>query len=355
MGLILRLGGVYETRGDSVDLPVPGHQGRGRTLSHIYRCWLGPDWFSSGEGEQLAIVCRDPAQEKHPDWLLSQLSRWGGDMTMAPAQAVVVPPADLASATFLSPAQVVGTVTQRALMYRELKEDQAEPLSESHGVLLGLLTPRFHTGTGRWYCDMEITPTAAYKVGVQLCLVRYQPNAIEGCKLSRSVRADAFFLHQPWTFSAIRRGGEVEVIAMGPGYTEKAPMTVGLEGAETAKDIAGRAAEPLVVVEPERLGSDGDKPLIVIDSNADPVVTTSLAASTRRGFGDTRRPDIPSGWTRWTMTLVIPKEEPETRFAVRVSLASAHANSLAAPGSGHSGSDGPLVYLPEPMVVQLDI
>lgn len=349
-------GTLYQRRlGRSVDLPVPGHQGRGRTLSHIYRCWLGPDWFSSGEGEQLAIVCRDPAQEKHPDWLLSQLSRWGGDMTMAPAQAVVVPPADLASATFLSPAQVVGTVTQRALMYRELKEDQAEPLSKSHGVLLGLLTPRFHTGTGRWYCDMEITPTAAYKVGVQLCLVRYQPNAIEGCKLSRSVRADAFFLHQPWTFSAIRRGGEVEVIAMGPAYTEKAPMTVGLEGAETAKDIAGRAAEPLVVVELERLGSDGDKPLIVIDSNADPVVTTSLAASTRREFGDTRRPDIPSGWTRWTMTLVIPKEEPETRFAVRVSLASTHANSLAAPGSGQPGSDGPLVYLPEPMVVQLEI
>ena len=76
---------------------------------------------------------------------------------------------------------------------------------EQANVSLALLEPKFHDGFGRWYCDIGINPTGAFKLGVQLHLARFQQNAIAGCMLSRTTRADAFMLHQPWTFSAVRR------------------------------------------------------------------------------------------------------------------------------------------------------
>ena len=227
---------------------------------------------------------------------------------------------------------------------------------EKAGVSLALLEPQFHQGFGRWYCDIGLHSTGAFRIGVQLHLARFQNNAMAGCKLSKTVRADAFMLHQPWTFSATRRGGKVEVVAAGPAYDERAPMTLGLHGMSDDINTAARAAEPLIVAELEQLNAGGE-PLPVLNEAGQLVFATSGPGITpERGDGGNPRSGLPKGWKRWTLPLTIPPGELTSALAVRISLASAHANSRAAlPLAGGPRHDGPLVYLPEPLVVRIDL
>lgn len=354
-------GTVYRRLWTEETIRRPGH--RGKRLTHVYRCWLGSDWFSSGEGELLAIVCRDNSQGAQPKWLLDCLSRWGGDMTMAPGGKLAPPDSGSQDVTFLDPRQILVLdaddlhVVGAKVAPAELRPPRGmEPGGVSLGVGLALVTPKFDSGTGRWYCDLALAleGAAAFRTSIQLSVARYQEHAIAGCHLSDAVRMDAFMLHQPWVFSAARLGATVEVVAMGPAYKARAPMTKDLKGMGTFPEVEKQIREPLVTVELERLDDEGLGPLPVMAPDGTRVVTTSLMAGTARdeGAGPQPQQDVPHGWTRWTMKLPIPDEAAKGPLAVRVSLATAHANGLA---QQDDAVDGPLVYLPEPLVTQLRI
>jgi hypothetical protein len=354
-------GTVYHRHWEDADIRRPGH--RGKRLTHLYRCWLDTDWFSSGEGEMLAVVCQDSSQGSQPQWLLDKLSRWGGDMTMAPGAALRPPDFGSGDPTFLDHRQIRvlapddRQITRAGEATGELPIPEGSEAGEgSRWVRLALVTPRFDSGTGRWYCDLALAldGAAAFRTSIQLSLARYQEQAIPGCHLSDTVRADAFMLHQPWVFSAARTGSNVEVIAMGPAYKSRAPMTRRLTGMGSFPDVERRTREPLVTVELERLDSEGLGPLPVMAPGGKRVVTTSLADGTNREEGSGAQPaqDLDHGWTRWTMKLVVPAEVANHRLAVRISLATAHANWLA---QDKETVDGPLVYLPEPLVTQLEL
>jgi hypothetical protein len=51
-------------------------------------------------------------------------------------------------------------------------------------------TPKFDPARGLWYCDIELNPSASYQPFVRLVLCRYQPHSIDGCHISRVVRAE---------------------------------------------------------------------------------------------------------------------------------------------------------------------
>lgn len=73
-----------------------------KPLVHRYRCWLDGDWYASGDGEKLAVVCRKSGAAKLPTWANVQVSRWGGDMTIAPGQKLgVAANLDKEDATYL--------------------------------------------------------------------------------------------------------------------------------------------------------------------------------------------------------------------------------------------------------------
>ncbi|GFZ86162.1 hypothetical protein [Sphingobium fuliginis] len=325
--------------------------GSGKALSHCYRLWLGDDWFASGEGEQLAIVCRERAQ-RPPDWLLSQLSRWGGDMTMKPSQ--VLRPADTEGIdpSYLDPSQIRNARIVDAVVPGPGGRPPGAP-PEPHDVKLALLTPQFHSGAGRWYCDIEFAQVAAFRVTLKLSVARYQPHALPGIQLSEPVAADAFVLHQPWTFTATRTANGIEVAAMGPAYVGRAPMTSELTGV-TGQDIEHSVSTPLIVAELERLDDAGSRPMPVRGSQGRRIATNNLAPGVRTelGYGNDRHPGVTAGCTRWSMRLDLPPGPSEDRLAVRVSLATAHANSLAAKKEAR---DGALIYLPEPIVVSLPV
>ncbi|NTI50984.1 hypothetical protein G6L94_21920 [Agrobacterium rhizogenes] len=345
-GLTRNHGIAYRRRFDDLtDLPSGE---RGTTLTHVYRCWLDNRWYDSGPFEKLAIICRAKATTP-PDWLLPLLSKWGGDMTMRSGRPLGRP-GDLAS--FLEPEQFVLEERQDVGFGKEFVPSilRNVPLpsltgAERHNVDVALLGPKFHTGSGLWYCDIELKGASAFRVDLDLSLARYQHHAIEGCHISKPVSAGGFMLHQPWTFKAARSGQDIEIIVVGPAYVERAPMTLGLKTG-LPENVVQRAGSPLLTVELERVVDGSPLPVRGLDGKA--VVTTSAEARV-----DSSGPGIPEGCTRWKMALRIPPDPVYgDTLAVRVSLGSAHANSEAAEGDGR---DGGLVTLPEPMVAQLFI
>lgn len=351
----------------------------GTSLVHVYRCWLDGDWFASGPGERLAIICRKPSAAPLPDWADIQVSRWGGDASSIPGQKLWMQNGLLEKdATYLSADQISGAKTESAVMWR----DENNP-GVTAQVALACLEPIFHTGFGRWYCDIEVKPTGAFKAAVKFVLARYQKNALAGRTLSKTVPIDAVILHQPWRFTAKRNGLTIEVTVTGPAYSGRAPMLDKMQGVRAESTftalsnltVGGKrelpmddlAQYPLIVAELERLGPNSSGPLPVLDGGR-VVASTSLGVPPNRISETVESFDKPIMLSQWKLLLTIPPEDADKPLAVRVSLSSAHANSharnprTAGFGVGRDGAgfqpsalDGELVFLPEPIVIQLPI
>ena len=347
-------------------------------LVHVYRCWLDGDWFASGEGEKLAILCRRPSAPTLPDWADAQVSRWGGDSASVPGQKLWMQNGlSEGDATYLLADQIGGVRPDQAVLWK----DESSP-SVTALVDLACIEPQFHTGYGRWYCDVELKPTGAYKAAVKLVLARFQKHALAGRNLSATVPIDAVMMHQPWKFSAKRMGSNIEVTVTGPGYRGRAPMLEKMDGISQGQtmnvlsDLIGdtRALAmdelpqaPLIIAELERLDSRGTGPMPVLNGGL-AVVATSLGVRPQRVPETVESFSQPVMMSRWTLSLRIPSEDVSKPLAIRISLASAHANSqarhLSQAGVGEardragfqpSALDGELIYLPEPIVVQIPV
>ncbi|RYB05783.1 hypothetical protein [Lichenibacterium ramalinae] len=346
------------------------------SLIHNYRCWLDGDWFASGPGEKLAIVCRQPGAALLPDWADAQVSRWGGDGTSVPGHRLWMQNGlSEDDATYLSADQIGGEKPDQTVIWKDDKDPRV-----TAQVALACIEPRFHTGYGRWYCDIELKPTGAYKAAVKLVLARYQKDALAGRTLSRTVPIDAVMVHQPWSFSAKRKSATIEVTVTGPAYRGRAPMLDKMDGVSQGQpfkvlsDLIGDtralpmdhlAQAPLIVAELERLDPRGSGPMPALIGGL-VVASTSLGVQPQRVPENVESFVNPVMLSRWTLSLAIPPEDAGKPLAVRVGLSSAHANSqarhprLAGVGVGRDGAsfqpsalDGEIIYLPEPIVVQL--
>lgn len=368
--------------------------GRETSLVHIYRCWLDGDWFASGDGEKLAVVCRQPRAASLPGWADAQVSRWGGDTASVPGQklrvATELPEED---STYLLAEQIGGATKAEATLVLARKTgepegaepsifgDPSDPEAEVAKVDLACLEPKFHDGYGRWYCDIEFKPTGAFKAALKLVLARYQEHALSGRQLSQTIAVDAVMLPQPWRFSVRRSGSAVSVVVTGPAYQGRAPMLDKMPGikADTSfpiiSELIGETRDipmetlphtPLIFAELERLDSKGKGPMPVL-SGGHAVVQTNLGVQPQTVPEEIADMSGKLMLKRWTLDLNIPAEDVGKPLAVRVSLASAHANSQArnrglGGGVGRDGAgfqpsalDGELIFLPEPIVVQLKV
>lgn len=341
--------------------------GLGSTVSYTYRVWFEGNWGD----ERLAIICRRPRSAKLEGWADAKLSRWGGDMAAAPGQELRIA-TDLAAedASYLVAGQIEGADEKVATLWQEDSDRTAE-------VSLACLKPEFHDGFGRFYCDVELKPTGAFKAGLRLMIARYEENAISGRQLSSVIPIDTVMLPQPWHFVASRRERDVQVTVTGPAYQGHAPMLETLAGISrettmrmlsnltgdvSSIDIPSLVQTPLIVAELERLDADGRGPMPVFDGGQ-LVIASNLQRSPENVIEHVNGLSQPLQLKRWHMSLPIPEEDRNKRLSVRASLASAHANSHARlartikPETGFQPSalDGPLIFLPEPIGIELEV
>ena len=123
--------------------------------------------------------------------------------------------------------------------------------------------PTFDPVRKLWYCDIELNPGASYQPFVRLALCRYQPHSIDGCHISRVVRADFAQLLPDRVATVTRR------VDTGVTVVLRGPSGVGQFGAQhfAAEGITLTRAVTATV---QHLGS-GDDPDLGWTAVATPV------------------------------------------------------------------------------------
>jgi hypothetical protein len=196
------------------------------------RVYLDRPWFSSGDGELLAVVVapKGRAGAATPFSGIStaqsdRVTQWGLD----PLWESVNPGNSAEAAHF--PLRVADGIAM-------LPDD---------GGQVGVVAHRVYWSPERqlWYCDIEISTGRSYMPFVRLALARYQPNALTAAQLSPVVLADFAQLLPRRRAVLQRTAGRVSVSLHGPVPT-RGPMRDKLrEGLPTESPYADISFRPI--------------------------------------------------------------------------------------------------------------
>ena len=164
------------------------------------RVWLDRPWFSSGDGELLGVVLHgnNANFSSISDDMEKLVTQWGAD----PLWETAKPKQTIRDQDF--PARV----TAESIALQE----------KPGGALARIVGHRVHwdADRGLWYCDIELNPGAAYMPFVRLALVRYQPNAMAGAKISKVVLAEFSQILPRRKVVARKDGNTLDVSLHGP-------------------------------------------------------------------------------------------------------------------------------------------
>lgn len=186
------------------------------------RIWLGREWYSSGNGELLALVCWpphlfDPTARKLflsrlretpdqyadiPAAIEPFVTRWGADPLAQQSGNLGHLPASAFANRLRSAAQMrseapAGDAMLAADLFHLQDMPTFEPVinldsnavkpNAAYRTVLALYRPILDTVTGRWYVDVQLAPRDTYCPFVRLALARYQPHALPELRLSEIV------------------------------------------------------------------------------------------------------------------------------------------------------------------------
>jgi hypothetical protein len=170
------------------------------------RIYLERPWFSTGEGEQLAVLIAAPG-ENVAEADREYVSRWGHDPIWAP----------------VDPATLAGPMTA-AHLFRDEGPILALPQNPSRQVMVLGFPVDFSDERGLWFCDIELDPGTAYFPFVRLAIARYQAHSLTGLELSTVVRADFAQLTANRTATLTRDDpASTEVTLTGPSASNGLP------------------------------------------------------------------------------------------------------------------------------------
>jgi hypothetical protein len=140
------------------------------------RVYLRRPWFSSGAGELLGVTVWSGENGELTTGLRDRfkpfITQWGMDPTWLTADLYGAPS--------------IGSFPDR------VAQDYGVPLEHAPGLVdVAGFEPHFDEQRGLWFADLTVDlPTQTYMPFVRLALVRYQPHALLGAKVSRAVLAD---------------------------------------------------------------------------------------------------------------------------------------------------------------------
>ncbi|MBI3979029.1 MAG: hypothetical protein HY331_12670 [Chloroflexi bacterium] len=145
------------------------------------RVYLERPWFSSGDGEQLGVVCMiqppgwQPANGVPPE-LQPYVTQWGRDATWDTPS-----PGNLPMPTHFTRGVQVRTQSQTDITLAELA---------NRGVLVVGHDVHYDEVRQLWYSDLQVDPGDSYFPFIRLALARVQPSSVDGAHLSRVVQTD---------------------------------------------------------------------------------------------------------------------------------------------------------------------
>ncbi len=169
-------------------------------LGNGLRVWLDRPWFSSGDGELLGVIINNengkftdiPADRQ------ALVTQWGVD----PLWSSTLPKFRTRESDFAA----------------RVTADPVHLQEQPAGNFVRVIGHRVHWDPERslWYCDIELNPGATYMPFVRLALVRYQPNALHGAKISKVVVAEFAQVLPRRRLRVWRNEGKLSVALHGP-------------------------------------------------------------------------------------------------------------------------------------------
>lgn len=297
--------------GSEPDQPVAVRRSRRAGV----RIYLERPWFSSGEGELLAVLVapggKDPeAKPLPPDGSgFPFVSKWGADPVWlgapVPTRALGLLQLDnLLSEIGIGyddrshPGRPVGPVRTLPLASLPLRPDV---------VAVGY-RPQYNADRRLWYVDVAIDPGDIFWPFVRLAVARYQPDSLDDCHLSAPVRCDFVQLTPVRTTSVSRTDDRhVRVVVSGPVGVRSPtfPTATGELGAAVS-------ANRQVVARLQRRD-----PAIPTDLGWETVAVTPLAV---RGRGE-GTPDFEVAWVgALASPVVVPLARPGANPGWRVTV-----------------------------------
>jgi len=238
------------------------------------RIYLERPWFSTGEGELLAVVLAPFGADAGLETVVSQ---WGADPIWR-------------SREVFSRGMFVGFDNMvRALGLTDRPDDArptAPPVSMPYAAVKGspMVTvlgyrPRYNAERKLWFVDVAIDPADHFWPFVRLSVARYQPDSLDGCHLSKPVKCDFIQLMPERTASVSRTDvRHARVVVSGPIGTRG--------GAEEETFPPSRSSAPEAIRRNRRVIARLQKldPNIPTDLGWDTVDTVELVV---RGTGKT--------------------------------------------------------------------
>lgn len=204
------------------------------------RIHLEGDWYASGEGEQLAVVC-GPESVFNPNQayrifdvkrsvvdlnslgrLEPYITRWGADPGIVSGGIEEA----------ISPERYLEDFNHKNLGRKQKKFPgpfhlplPTKDKSAGCPVYIAAYTPHLDPNTGKWYCDVSVDPGNSFFPFVRFGLARYQPNSLENFELSNPV-GDIWTLLAPKRtatvqYKEIEGGWLLNIQIKGIGYTKK--------------------------------------------------------------------------------------------------------------------------------------
>jgi hypothetical protein len=136
------------------------------------RVYLARPWYSSGDGEMLAVVLALPANFPPDTMHKSFVTTWGNDPIVS-TNALTAPlqPGDFSLAATRADGFLIAEASDLVVAIA------------AHDVA-------FDTDRQLWYCDIRVNSGLVYSPFIRLSLARYQPNSIRDVELSNIALAD---------------------------------------------------------------------------------------------------------------------------------------------------------------------
>lgn len=223
------------------------------------RIWLERPWFSSGDGELLAVVLG--GVELPP----SLTSRWAKDpvhVTGTPASTTQLP--------LVRPSELLLGLAAGAVVdpqpARPVTLPVATSLVDAKGkpavVILGY-QPEFHPGRQMWFVDVAMDPGDSLWPFVRLAVARYQPDSLPGMDLSPVALTDWVQPLPERIATANRRTDDtVRLTVTGPISLTRLPRRGGGDNGEGEGELAAadallRASRELFATVQEAPGATG--------------------------------------------------------------------------------------------------
>jgi hypothetical protein len=183
-------------------------------LSRTRRCgvriYLERPWFTTGEGELLAVLLRRGADALSGD----DVSQWGTDPVFeqqGPAARGTLPLVDVLHMTGLDDRVEAGRPVRPASV-----ESLVDLPGQPAATVLGY-QPEYSAERGLWFVDIAVDPGPAFWPFLRLSVARYQPSSLPGLALSPIVKCDFVQLLPPRTALLSRPDAQhARVVVTGP-------------------------------------------------------------------------------------------------------------------------------------------